>query len=321
MKIQNLVLGGAGYTGTVLVRDLLKLNQKVTVIDNFMYDKNALNTLKKNTNLNIINSNILKYKNLKKILNNFDYIYPLSGIVGDPACAVDKKLTRSYNIDSIKLILDCFKENKSKIIYPSSCSVYGLVEKAACEKTSLNPQSYYAETKIECENLLKFLDKKNVIILRLPTIFGFSLRNRFDLVVNKMTLDLCTKGIIKVFNPNSSRPLLSVNDLSQIYINSQKINNQFKTYNIGSELHNFTLENIARKIVRSLSNEIANPKIEFQDLINDKRSYSIILDRFKSYNYNSFLSIEFEVKKIFQFLKLKKTNSFNISKKYNNIIS
>ena len=45
--INNLVIGGAGYTGSVLVRELLKLNQKVTVIDKFLYDKNSLNTLKK----------------------------------------------------------------------------------------------------------------------------------------------------------------------------------------------------------------------------------------------------------------------------------
>jgi len=46
--INNLVVGGAGYTGSVLVKELLLLNQKVTVIDKFLYDKNSLNTLKKN---------------------------------------------------------------------------------------------------------------------------------------------------------------------------------------------------------------------------------------------------------------------------------
>tara|TARA_A100001011_G_C14293061_1_gene837110 strand:+ start:835 stop:1818 length:984 start_codon:yes stop_codon:yes gene_type:complete len=317
-KLNNLIIGGAGYTGSVLVKDLLSHNQKVTVIDNFMYDKSSLNSLKKNPNLKIINSEISGYKQIKTIIKDFDYIYPLSGLVGDPVCKIDKKLTIKYNVDSLKYLLESPLNRNVKIIYPSSCSVYGLLKKPADETSILNPQSLYAETKIECENILRNYKKENLIILRLPTIYGFSLRNRFDLVVNKMTYDITKKSLISVFNPNSKRPLLSVNDLSKIYINAQNIKNRFITYNIGSEKNNLSLEQIAREIVKVLKNQIANPKIEYHDEIDDNRSYTIILKRFKKdFDFKNFTMLKYEVLNIFKYLKSKNKTDFS-SKKFHN---
>lgn len=308
--INNLVVGGAGYTGSVLVKELLLINQKVTVIDKFLYDKNSLNTLKKNKNLTIINSDIFQFKKIKKIKKNYDYIYFLSGLVGDPVCKINKQLTLKANVESILFFLENFDLKKSKLIYPSSCSVYGLLTKSADENSILNPQSLYAETKIQCENILKQLNKKNVIILRLPTIYGFSLRNRFDLVVNKMTADCTINKLIKVYNPRSMRPLLSVYDLALIYINCQIIKNKHTTYNIGYEQNNLSLEQIARNIAKTLSKKITS-KIEFHDEIDDSRSYSIKLNRYnKEFSYNNFQSLEKEVLQMFNFIKSKKSNSF-----------
>ena len=318
--INNLVIGGAGYTGSVLVKELLLLNQKVTVVDKFLYDKNSLNTLKKNKNLTIINSDIFQFIKIKKTVKNYDYIYFLNGLVGDPVCRINKQLTYKENVESIIFFLENFDLKESKLIYPSSCSVYGLLEKPVDENSILNPQSLYAETKIKCENILKKLNKKNVIILRLPTIFGFSLRNRFDLVVNKMTADCTINKLIKVYNPRSFRPLLSVYDLSQIYIDCQNITNQHRTYNIGFDQNNFSLEKIARNIAKILAKKITC-KIEFHDEIDDHRSYSIKLNRYKKeFSYNNFHSLDVEVLQIYNFIKSQKFNSFFSSKKYNNFL-
>jgi len=318
--INNLVVGGAGYTGSVLVKELLLLNQKVTVIDKFLYDKNSLNTLKKNKNLTIINSDIFQYKKIKKTVKNYDYIYFLNGLVGDPVCRINKQLTYKENVESIIFFLENFDLKESKLIYPSSCSVYGLLEKPVDENSILNPQSLYAETKIQCENILKKLNKKNCIILRLPTIYGFSLRNRFDLVVNKMTADCVINKLIKVYNPSSMRPLLSVNDLALIYINCQTVKNKYRTYNIGSDQNNLSLEQIARNIAKILVKKITS-KIEFHDEIDDHRSYSIKLGRYnKEFNHNNFQSLHREVLQLFNFIKSKKSNSFFSSKKYNNFL-
>tara|TARA_B100001939_G_scaffold342482_1_gene353689 strand:- start:481 stop:1452 length:972 start_codon:yes stop_codon:yes gene_type:complete len=319
--INNLVLGGGGYTGSILVKKLLQLNQKVTVVDNFLYDKEVFENYKLNPNLTIVNSCIFEFSKLKKIINDFNYIFPLNGLVGDPLCQLDTKNTLKQNVDSLQLILDNFNSNTAKIIYPSSCSVYGLVSDPADEGSLLNPQSLYAETKIECENLLEKLDNKSAIILRLPTIFGLSLRNRFDLVVNKMTADLILTGTIKVYNPNSKRPLLSVGDLANIYIYSQNINNKHKIYNIGSDRNNFSLEMIAREVVKSLSGKIKETNIQYHDESDDKRSYLITLERFKNdFSYTNFTSLNYEIRKLYRLIDYNRSNDWFESKRYNNTI-
>ena len=320
MEINNLVIGGGGYTGSILVKKLLQLNQKVTVIDNFLYDKNVFKVLKKNTKLTIIESCIFEFNGLNKIINDFDFIYPLNGLVGDPLCKIDTKNTLKQNVESLNHVLDHLKSKTTKIIYPSSCSVYGLVSESADENTILNPQSLYAETKIECENILSNFNKKNVIALRLPTIYGSSLRNRFDLVVNKMTADLVLNGLIQVFNPSSNRPLLSVSDLANIYIHAQTVKNKHRVYNIGSKKNNYSLEQIAREVVKSLTGIIKNPNIQYHDESNDKRSYLIKLERFSAdFNFKNFISLGYEIKKLHRLIIGSPSNNWLKSKKYNNV--
>ena len=316
---KSLVIGGAGYTGSVLVERLLLSNQHVTVLDNFSHGANSLKKFSKFKGLKIYNDDLFNLNKLDIDLKEYKYIYPLSGLVGDPACKINKKRTLRENIDSLKYILNQDLKENFKIIYPSSCSVYGLINDIANENHKLNPQSLYAETKIICESMLKNFSKKNVIILRLPTIFGVSYRMRFDLVVNKMTLDLIKKNKITVFNPYSKRPLLSTYDLANILTKSQKVKNKFYSYNIGSSSNNFSLEKIAREIIVTLHNKVKGPKlIEYHDEINDKRSYSINLDRFKKeFKINDFIDFGYEITKIHKYVKNMRNISIN-SKKFLN---
>jgi len=316
---KSLVIGGAGYVGSVLVERLLLNNRDVTVVDNFSHGVNSLKKFSKAKRLKVYNENIFNLNKLDVDLKKYKYIYPLSGLVGDPSCKMDKRRTLRENVDSLRYLLDKDLNQDSKIIYPSSCSVYGLINETANEKHELNPQSLYAETKIICESMLKNLPKKNVIILRLPTIFGVSNRMRFDLVVNKMTFDLIKKNKITVFNPYSERPLLSTFDLANILLKSQRIKNKFYSYNIGSANNNYSLEKIAREIVLTLHNQIKGSKmIEYHDEIDDKRSYSINLDRFeKEFKVNNFVDFGYEVLKIFRYIKKMKKESIN-SKKFLN---
>ena len=54
MKEKILVTGGAGYLGSILCSDLLKLNYKVKVLDNFFYKQTSLNHLVAYDNFEVI---------------------------------------------------------------------------------------------------------------------------------------------------------------------------------------------------------------------------------------------------------------------------
>ena len=88
----------------------------------------------------------------------------------------------------------------------SSCSVYGATtgKKELNENSKLNPVSLYAETKLKTEKeILKSVNKDfSPTILRLGTVFGFSPRQRFDLVVNIFVLMAYLNKPINVFGGN-----------------------------------------------------------------------------------------------------------------------
>ena len=145
MKI--LVVGGAGYVGGVIVDLLLKKkNYKVTVFDNLLYEDSF------RKNCNFIFGDIRDKKFYKKNIANYDAIVWLAALVGDGACAINPALTDEINYRTLKRL--CKIYNK-RIIFISTCSVYGAQEGILSELSSVNPLSHYASSKLKCEKLLK----------------------------------------------------------------------------------------------------------------------------------------------------------------------
>jgi nucleoside-diphosphate-sugar epimerase len=71
----------------------------------------------------------------------------LAGLVGDGACAVNHNLTKALNVDSVKWLVDNFR---GKIVFPSTCSVYGMNNDLIEESAEPNPLSLYASKLSRC---------------------------------------------------------------------------------------------------------------------------------------------------------------------------
>ena len=127
MKI--LVTGGCGYTGTVLVKSLLKDNHKVIVIDTQWFG----NYLKRNKNLKIIKGDI---RNLKDYyFKRVDSVIHLANIANDPGVELNPNLSWEVNVLAIRKLAELSIKNKVKqIIFASSGSVYGLKKKKKLPK-------------------------------------------------------------------------------------------------------------------------------------------------------------------------------------------
>ena len=93
-----LVVGGAGYIGSVLVPQLLRNGYQVTVLDNFMYKQNSLLDVCYHSNLDIIVGDVRDKQLLKEKVGRHDIIVPLAAIVGAPACDKDKSLATAVNL-------------------------------------------------------------------------------------------------------------------------------------------------------------------------------------------------------------------------------
>jgi len=202
MKI--LVVGGAGYVGGGIV-DKLVPNHEVTVYDSLVYETSY------RKDVNFIYGDIRDHKKLNSILNNYDSVIWLAALVGDGACSINPSLTQEINAESVKNLT---KNYSGRIVFLSTCSVYGAQEGVLSEDSSTNPLSEYASSKLIAE---KYLEDSNVIIFRLGTLFGISdqySRIRLDLVVNILVTKALMENKMSVFGGDQWRPLLHVNDVA-----------------------------------------------------------------------------------------------------------
>ena len=197
-----LVVGGAGYIGGALTDRLTDYNLRV--YDNLLYD----NVFRKP--VDFVFGDIRETTKLYKQLEWADAIIWLAAIVGDPACNLNQDLTVEINERSVKWLCDNYD---GRIIFISTCSVYGFNNKLLDEESELNPLSLYALTKLNSE---KHLEGKNAIIFRLGTVYGLGdiySRLRMDLVVNILTAHALKLKKITVYGGEQHRPLIHVKDI------------------------------------------------------------------------------------------------------------
>ncbi len=198
-----LIVGGAGYVGGAVTDLLMNSNHNVIVYDSLLYEESY------RKNVEFVYGDVRDRVRLASHLKWADVVIWLAALVGDGACALNPEITVEVNQASVEWLRKVFD---GRIIFMSTCSVYGAQDGELQEGSELNPLSLYASTKLEAE---KFLQNKNAIIFRLGTLFGvgdrFS-RIRLDLVVNTLTVRAHCHGKIKVFGGDQFRPLLHVRD-------------------------------------------------------------------------------------------------------------
>ncbi len=256
MKI--LVVGGAGYVGGA-VTDLLMQDSSNEII---VYDALLYESLYQK-NVKFVYGDIRNYKILKKYLDWADKVVWMAALVGDGACSINPLITKQINLDTVEYLANNFD---GKIVFFSTCSVYGAQDNLLNEDSSTDPLSVYASTKLEAE---KILIKKNALIFRLGTLFGIGdsySRIRMDLVVNILTAKAITEKKLTVFGGRQFRPLLHVKDAARIIEESLSSKNQ-GVYNL--HLENIKILDLAEKIKKNFEDvSIEKIDIKFQDARN-----------------------------------------------------
>ena len=279
---QVLVVGGAGYIGNGLVRDLLADGYRVRVLDSLACGDEGLRPLYGCPDFELVQGDFRHVGPVVRAAKGVDAVIHLGAIVGDPACAVDEDETLETNLAATRLLADVARASGvSRLLFASTCSVYGACDHIVDERSALNPVSLYAATKIDSELvLLAARDRRfHPVILRLATAFGWSLRPRFDLVVNLLAARAAVEGKIQIFNGDQWRPFVHIADISQAFraalaaplgVTSGEI------FNTGSNALNLTL--------RQLSGEIARlvPGLEVAYTANaDARNYRVSFDKIR----------------------------------------
>jgi len=272
-----LIVGGAGYLGSVLCASLLQRGYAVRIMDNFLYGRHSLDRMPSPQNMEVIEGDLRNIHTCVSTLDGVHAVVLLAAIVGDPASKIRPREAIETNVIAAQaLAAACKHQCIDRFLYASTCSVYGLGEKLLDEESDLQPVSLYARTKIASEKMILSMgdDCFAPTILRMGTLYGYSPRMRFDLVVNTMTMHARTERKIRVFGGKQWRPLVSVQDAAQAYVRClesdiAKVGNQ--VFNIGCDEQNYQVEQIARII----SETIGNVAVQHDNESLDSRDYRV----------------------------------------------
>jgi nucleoside-diphosphate-sugar epimerase len=247
-------VGGAGYVGGWLTDRAIDAGHDVVVYDLLLYEDVYLKPV------DFVFGDILDRERLAPLVRDSEVVVWLAALVGDGACALDPQLTRKINIDSVRWLTSVFD---GRIVFMSTCSVYGAQEGELTEESAVDPLSLYAQTKLETEAVLA---DRDALVLRLGTLHGvgddFS-RLRVDLVVNTLTIRAALNGKMSVYGGQQYRPLLHVRDVGDLVVQAMTSERR-GIYNLGAE--NATVLEVAEAVrARIPDAEIEVTEMKFQD--------------------------------------------------------
>lgn len=296
-----LVLGGAGYLGSVLVRQLLAAGRPVRVLDSFMFGEQSLDQVRAHPNCELVRGDVRDIGVVVRCMKGCDAVIHLAAIVGDSACEENEQLAAEVNRAATRMLtevaLDC---GVRRFLFASSCSVYGASESFADETAAVNPLSMYAEMKVESERIL--LGARSTAfaptILRLSTLFGLSPRMRFDLVVNLFVARAIFLRSITISNGAQWRPLMHVEDAARAFMAvleapAEKVNGE--VFNAGSTGLNLRIEELGRAV----ADEIAGIEIETVGS-EDRRNYRVAFNKIRQrLGFNCRRTVEYGIQEIY----------------------
>jgi nucleoside-diphosphate-sugar epimerase len=189
--LKILLTGLKSFVGNVLYKKLLNTNHEVYPISRTFSDEK-----------NILVGDLLNEQFYETLPKKIDVVIHLASLTTPPE--YDSAKLYFNNLESTRLLANFCKKNKiKKIIYTSSLSIYGDIEKEILtEDTIIKNPSPYGLSKFLGETILEnfLINNTSVITLRLPAIIGKGATRHFLSKTLKLMKD---DGIINIFNPSS----------------------------------------------------------------------------------------------------------------------
>lgn len=279
--MKKLVIGGAGFVGSILVEKLIERGFDVIVFDNlkFGYTKNI-----SNLPIEFIEGDVMNPKILEDYLKDVDVIYYLA-TVNIIAAENDYTDCIVNNINGLNHVLDVVSkfDNIKRFVYTSTSSIYGngvdIVEDSKTEFLNI-----YAATKYSSECLCRLYENtKNLplTIIRYTNIYGKNQRpeSPYCGVIGKFLKSALSGENIQINGDGSQfRDFMYVDDAANLTIelslNGEAIGEDYN-FNTNKSFTILEVAKLIKKITNSDSEIITIPErkidnIKYRKLKNDK---------------------------------------------------
>jgi len=274
MKV--LITGDTGYIGSTIVPLFLHENFDVVGLDSDLFEQ-CVFELPGYTIPHL-------RKDIRDVnvgdLRGFDAVVHLAALSNDPLGNLDPDLTYAINHKASVRLAELAREaGVSRFLFSSSCSIYGAAGQDAVDETApFNPVTPYGHSKELVERDVRTLarDDFSPVFLRNATVYGWSPRMRFDLVLNNLVAWAIASGKILIKSDGTPwRPIVHVEDVGRAFIAAiraerGRVHNQ--AFNIGQSNENYQVRDIAA-IVKDV---VAGTEVAYAPGGEpDKRSYRV----------------------------------------------
>lgn len=284
-----LLIGGAGYVGSVVTAQLLQRGYPVRCLDLLLYgNQSCVLPFLGHPLYDFQRGDIADANALNAALDGVTDVVVLAGLVGDPITRRYPAESQLINEEAIQGLLPALTGiGLNKLIFVSTCSNYGEIpaDAIAGEDYPLKPLSAYAKAKVAMETRL--LDGNAGIdfhptVLRFATAFGLSPRMRFDLTISEFTRALHGGGTLDVYDSDTWRPYCHVQDFGRALIRVleapiDRVSGE--VFNVGGDVNNFTKAMIVDAILREAPAGTVSLVAGGQDRRNYRVDFSKIRDR------------------------------------------
>ena len=240
--MKTIITGGAGFIGSNLVDQLVKLGHQVVVLDN-LSTGHLSNLYQVKNEIEFVNIDVSSGEDfIYKYFDNVDWVFHIAGLADMlPSIINPNKYFQSNVIGTLNVLGASKKAKVKKLIYVASASCYGIPDKCPTdEKSKINPQYPYALTKFLGELLVihwsKVYNMPNVS-LRFFNAYGprLNIKNPYGSVFAVfLAQKLAKKPLTIVGDGKQTRDFVHIYDLVDALIKAAQKGKNGEVYNVGS---------------------------------------------------------------------------------------
>lgn len=259
-----LVTGAAGFIGSQLAKRLAALDHDVVAADAFLSSNFA--------NLIDFPGDVLTLKDPEDTasiaaLGPFGAIFheaSLTGVVGTDGAdlsgpAGQHRMMRN-NVETFRRLLDHAVETRARMIYASSCSIYGRTPAPQCESAKPDPLNIYAFSKLCMERLAgRYAEKLAypIVGLRYSNVYGPGEAHKGKLasMIHQLASQMRQGKRPRIFTPGDQRrDFVYIDDVVQANLNALSAKTS-GAYNVGAGA-SWTFNQVVEELNRVLKTQL-----------------------------------------------------------------
>jgi nucleoside-diphosphate-sugar epimerase len=320
-----LIVGGAGYVGSVLAHELLERGYAVRILDRMYFGDQGLADIRDRVEIVVGDLRAVP----PMVMENVEAVVNIAGLSNDPTAEYNPTANYEMNTTaSVALAKTCLDNGVKRYVYASSCSIYdfGVLDHQQDvlldETAEVNPRAAYSSSKFAAEKELLPLasSKFCVTALRKGTVFGFSSRMRYDLVANTFVKDAMSRGCIRLHCGGEMwRPMVDIRDAARAYIallqaEPDAVNGQI--FNL--VYRNFRISELALRTRETLREMGIETEIRPDYAYKGVRNYRVSGEKlYKVLNFRPKVSVEESIRTMVQEIRRGFCGDFENPKYYN----